>query len=68
MPLKQFLGAVSPKLARQYSDAADRTLKMGLVLGLAASIFWLAEVLESFPTADPRLLVSLSVRHAPLPR
>ena len=63
VPFKHWLGSLSPKLGRHYSDATDRSVKMVLVLSFAATLFWFAEHLESLTTADLLLVVHRLVRY-----
>ena len=74
VPLKHWLGLLSPKLGRHYSDTTDRAVKMVLVLGVAAILFWLGEQLERLPASDRPVIVRplngtgvLTLMYAPSP-
>ena len=74
VPLKHWLGLLSPKLGRHYSDTTDRAVKMVLVLGVAAILFWLGEQLERLPASDRPVVVRplngtgvLTLMYAPSP-
>ena len=62
VPFKHWVGKLSPKFGRHYSDTTDQAVKMVLVLGFAAILFWLAEHLESLPTSDLLVVVHRLVR------
>ena len=53
IPFKPMLGRVSPKLARQYSEATDRMFKGVIVLAFASLLFYISERLERLPYDGP---------------